>query len=153
GQPFLSGHHIGKSHGFSFLPFQTARRRESHRSKDGANASCPTVDLTLRSSSPPIHGRRGHMAKVSKETATHRDGAGPVDACHEDVDDGWTIDFVTFNADIDGTPLTKGLPGDKCHSPHWGYVITGRVTYRFEDHDEVCEAGDAYYLRPGHIPI
>lgn len=93
------------------------------------------------------------MAKVSKETATHRDGAGPVDACHEDVDDGWTIDFVTFNADIDGTPLTKGLPGDKCHSPHWGYVITGRVTYRFEDHDEVCEAGDAYYLRPGHIPI
>jgi ribosomal protein L16 Arg81 hydroxylase len=46
-----------------------------------------------------------------------------------------------------------GLPDDRCPCPHWGYVKKGRVTYRFADHDEVCEAGDAFYLPPGHIPI
>jgi hypothetical protein len=93
------------------------------------------------------------MAKVSKETASHIDGGGPVDARHEDIEDGWTIDFVSFSADIDATPLMHGLPDDRCPCPHWGYVKKGRVTYRFADHDEVCEAGDAFYLPPGHIPI
>ena len=27
------------------------------------------------------------------------------------------------------------------------------MTYRFADHDEVFEAGDAFYLPPGHIPL
>jgi hypothetical protein len=31
-------------------------------------------------------------------------------------------------------------------------VVNGRLTYRFSDHDEVFEAGDAFYLPPGHIP-
>jgi hypothetical protein len=26
------------------------------------------------------------------------------------------------------------------------------VTYRFADRDEVFEAGDAFYLPPGHVP-
>jgi ribosomal protein L16 Arg81 hydroxylase len=26
------------------------------------------------------------------------------------------------------------------------------MTFRFADHDEVVEAGDAFYLPPGHIP-
>lgn len=47
----------------------------------------------------------------------------------------------------------KGLPNDMCHSPHWGYVFKGRLTFRFADHEEVIEAGDAFYLPPGHIPI
>ena len=32
-------------------------------------------------------------------------------------------------------------------------MLKGRLTYRFEDHDEVVEAGDAFYLPPGHIPV
>jgi ribosomal protein L16 Arg81 hydroxylase len=32
-------------------------------------------------------------------------------------------------------------------------VLKGRVTYRFPNHEEVFEAGDAFYLPPGHIPI
>ncbi len=60
---------------------------------------------------------------------------------------------MSFGADIDATPLLKGLPGDHCPCPHWGYVLKGRLTYRFEDHDEVVEAGDAFYLPPGHIPV
>jgi hypothetical protein len=26
-------------------------------------------------------------------------------------------------------------------------------SYRFADHDETVDAGDAYYLQPGHLPV
>jgi len=29
----------------------------------------------------------------------------------------------------------------------------GRVVFRYPDHDEVFQAGDAYYGRPGHLPL
>ena len=92
------------------------------------------------------------MPKVSRETAAHVEQHGPVEDRHEDVE-GYTINFVRFGVDIDATPLLKGLPDDKCSCPHWGYVLKGRITYRFGDHDEVVEAGDAFYLAPGHIPV
>jgi hypothetical protein len=92
------------------------------------------------------------MPKVSKESAAHVEDHGPVEDRHEEVSE-YTVNFVTFRQDVDGTPLLKGLPGDSCDCPHWGYVIKGRLTYRFADHDEVTEAGDAFYTPPGHIPI
>jgi hypothetical protein len=91
------------------------------------------------------------MLKVSRETANHVEDHGPVEDRHQDGD-GYTINFVTFKADVDATPLLKGLPGDRCNCPHWGYVITGRMTYVADDGDHVVEAGDAFYLPPGHIP-
>ncbi len=92
------------------------------------------------------------MPKVSRESAAHVEDHGPVEDRHEDVD-GYTVNFVTFHQDIDATPLLKGLPDDRCQCPHWGYVFKGRVTFRFADHDEVFEAGDAFYLPPGHVPV
>ena len=61
---------------------------------------------------------------------------------------------MSFDQDIDATPLLKGLPDDACSCPHWGYVLRGRVTFRFPRRDdvEVFEAGDAFYLPAGHIP-
>jgi quercetin dioxygenase-like cupin family protein len=47
----------------------------------------------------------------------------------------------------------KGLPDDHCQSAHWGYLLKGRLTYRLSDHDEVIEAGDAFYVPPGHTLI
>jgi hypothetical protein len=91
------------------------------------------------------------MPKVSKATA-QIDDHGIVEDAHEDID-GYTVNFVTFRQDIDGAPLLKGLPDDRCQCPHWGYVLKGRFTYRYADHDEVFEAGDAFYLPPGHIPF
>jgi hypothetical protein len=91
------------------------------------------------------------MPKVSKQSAQLEDH-GPVTEWHEDVD-GYTVNFVSFNQDIDSTPLLKGLPGDSCPCPHWGYVIKGRMTFRFPDHEEVFEAGDAFYLPPGHVQV
>ena len=92
------------------------------------------------------------MPKVSMESAAQVEDHGVVVDRHEDVD-GYTINFVSFRQDIDATPLLKGLPGDSCDCPHWGYVVKGRLTYRFADHEEVFEAGDAFYLPPGHIPL
>jgi hypothetical protein len=53
----------------------------------------------------------------------------------------------------DQTPLLKGLPDDMCQSPHWGYVTKGLLVFRYPDHEETVEAGDAFYAPPGHAPI
>jgi hypothetical protein len=92
------------------------------------------------------------MPKVSLDSATQGGDFGPV-ADKSDSIDGYTVNFVTFREDIDATPLMKGLPDDECPCPHWGYVIRGRLTYRRGDRDEVFEAGDAFYLPPGHVPV
>ena len=85
------------------------------------------------------------MPKVSKDSAAHVEDHGVVEDRHEDID-GYTTSFVTFRQDIDATPLLKGLPGDSCPCPHWGYVIKGRLTYRFADHEEVFAARDRIHL-------
>jgi hypothetical protein len=92
------------------------------------------------------------MPKVSRQSAAHVDDHGIVEDRYEDVE-GYRIQFVEFRQEADGTPLLKGLPGDHCNCPHWGYVLKGKMTYRFDDRDEVFVAGDAFYLQPGHIPI
>ena len=92
------------------------------------------------------------MPKVSKESATQGGDYGPV-VDRADQLDSYTANFVSFRHDIDATPLLKGLPDDRCQCPHWGYVIAGRLTMRFADHEEVFEAGDAWYAPPGHVPV
>ncbi len=48
-------------------------------------------------------------------------------------------------------PLLKGLPGDCCPVPHWGYVLEGSLTIRYADgREETLRAGDLYHLPPGH---
>jgi hypothetical protein len=92
------------------------------------------------------------MPKVSRQSAAQVDDHGIVEDRYEDVE-GYRIQFVEFRQEADGTPLLKGLPGDHCNCPHWGYVLKGKMTYRFDDREEVFVAGDAFYLQPGHIPI
>lgn len=92
------------------------------------------------------------MPKASKETASTVEDMGVMEGRYEELG-GYTVEFETFREDADATPLFKGLPDDRCQSPHWGYVIAGRVTFRFADRDEVYEGGDAYYAPPGHIPV
>ena len=66
---------------------------------------------------------------------------------------GTTVELGSFVAEMDPAPAFAGLPGDRCQCPHWGYVVKGRLRYRFEDREEVYEAGDAYYVPPGHLPL
>ena len=55
---------------------------------------------------------------------------------------GINAEIGTISGDLDLEPLFKGLPGDQCQCPHWGYVIKGRLRYRFADCEEVFGAGD-----------
>ena len=32
-------------------------------------------------------------------------------------------------------------------------MVAGSVTFKYADHDETYETGDAYYAPPGHIPV
>ncbi len=66
---------------------------------------------------------------------------------------GMTVALETFPAGTDTEPIFKGLPDDRCQSPHWGYVLSGRVRVRYADREEIIEAGNAYYLEPGHTTI
>ena len=91
------------------------------------------------------------MAKVSRQTAAIED-VGILEDRSGELE-GYTVNFLTFRRDIDHTPLMRGLPDDRCQCPHWGYVVKGRITYRFAGHEEVVEAGDAFHLPPGHIPV
>jgi hypothetical protein len=91
------------------------------------------------------------MPSVSKDSADQVDNHGPAEDRHGDVD-GYTVNFVSVREDIDLAPLLKGLPDDSCQCPHWGYLFKGRMTVRFADREEVFEAGDAFYLPPGHAP-
>ena len=51
-------------------------------------------------------------------------------------------------------PLFKGLPDDACQSPHWGYVISGRLrVVSSSGSEETLAAGQAYYLPAGHNVI
>jgi hypothetical protein len=92
------------------------------------------------------------MPKFSKETATRVADHGVVFDHSQDLD-GFAVNFIEYRQDIDVTPLLKGLPNDRCPCPHWGYVFKGRIKMRFADHEEIYEAGDAFYAPPGHAPI
>jgi hypothetical protein len=92
------------------------------------------------------------MPKVSKQSATKGGDHGPVNDREEQLA-GYTVNFVEFRQDIDATPLLKGLPDNRCQCPHWGYVIKGKMTMRFADHEEVYGAGEAFYAPPGHVPV
>jgi len=91
------------------------------------------------------------MPKVSKSDASHVQDMGIVEFRNEELG-GFIVEFSSFREDADATQLLKGLPDDRCQSPHWGYVLKGSVTFNYPDHEETYEAGDAYYGPPGHIP-
>ena len=92
------------------------------------------------------------MPGFSKQTAPRDESAGPVENHSGEVGE-YTIDFLTAKADLDGAPLLKGLPGDLCQCPHWGYVLSGRITFVYPDRQESSTAGDAFYAPPGHSPF
>lgn len=92
------------------------------------------------------------MPKVSSETASQTVTIDGFEGRYEDLA-GYTVGFERYFEDSDAAELFRGLPDDRCQSPHWGYVLAGRVAFRFADREETYEAGDAYYAPPGHTPV
>ena len=62
-------------------------------------------------------------------------------------------EYFSLSAGVDTTPLFEGLEGNLCQCPHWGHVIKGRPRIVYADREEVLQAGDLFYLPPGHTPL
>jgi hypothetical protein len=60
-------------------------------------------------------------------------------------------EYFSLAKGVDTRPLLKGLEGDACQSPHWGFVLRGRVTATDANgRDETAAANDLFYWPPGH---
>lgn len=58
---------------------------------------------------------------------------------------------ISHSARADITPLIKGLEGDLCQAPHWGYVLEGKLTVTYGDGaEEVIRGGDLFHRPLGH---
>jgi hypothetical protein len=91
----------------------------------------PKASKTSAPESMEVEGYEGHFAEL----------------------EGYTVGFETYTADADLAPLFAGLPDDQCQCAHWGYVIKGKLAFVTASGEETFEAGDAYYVGPGHTPI
>jgi hypothetical protein len=62
-----------------------------------------------------------------------------------------TLRHIQLPPGVDFTPLFKGLPGDLCQCPHWGYVLQGSIRLRYADgSEEVTSAGEVFFWEGGH---
>lgn len=60
-------------------------------------------------------------------------------------------EYFSLGAGTDIAPLLKGLEGDACHAPHWGFMISGEVVVTYNNGDEErCAGHDLFYWPPGH---
>lgn len=60
-------------------------------------------------------------------------------------------EYFTLSAGVDTTPLFDGLEGNVCHSPHWGFVLSGQITTTgASGEQETVGANDLFYWPPGH---
>jgi hypothetical protein len=87
-------------------------------------------------------------AKISVPGAIARQQTGFGDATGFGTMAG---EYFSLAAGTDIAPLLKGLEGDLCQSPHWGYLLEGEVTVTYKDGgQEVVKASDLFYWPPGH---
>jgi hypothetical protein len=60
-------------------------------------------------------------------------------------------EYFTLSAGVDTMPLFKGLDGDLCQCPHWGFVVRGQLTTTdAAGEQETVRADDLFYWPPGH---
>lgn len=90
------------------------------------------------------------ISKASRDTASETLYGVGFQGSYEEFEGGYTVGFETFQDDVDMTPRLKGLPGDSCQAPHWGYVVQGRLTYRIGEQKMEIEGGEAFYVPAGH---
>lgn len=60
-------------------------------------------------------------------------------------------EYFSLAEGTDITPLLHGLEGNLCQSPHWGYLMEGRLVVTYSDNSaDTVTAGDLFYWPPGH---
>jgi len=91
------------------------------------------------------------MSTFTRETtdlAVDLDGLGQQ---HRGQDGGMVIALEQWKAGLDTGEMFADLPDGACQEPHWGYILKGSLTMRYNDGTaETLRAGQAYYIRPGH---
>jgi hypothetical protein len=111
----------------------------------------PATGFLHRSQQQTSDDRGGAMPTVSKHTTEHVNEFPVATDRFSDVD-GYTVSFVDIKETHSLAPMLATLPGGNCQCPHWGYLFRGRMIVHYEDHDDVIEAGQAFYMPPGHVP-
>ena len=62
-----------------------------------------------------------------------------------------SAEYFTLSEGVDTTPLFQGLEGNLCQCPHWGFVLSGRITTTDrQGARETVSANDLFYWPPGH---
>ena len=92
------------------------------------------------------------MPKASKDTATDTVRVEGYEGAMERLEGGYTVAFETYTQDADLAPFFAGLPDDRCQSPHWGYVVKGKVTFTYGDREETFEEGARLLRAPWPHP-
>jgi hypothetical protein len=81
---------------------------------------------------------------------------GAVIRQHKDFGDATGLgkisgEYFTLSAGVDTAPLFQGLEGNLCQSPHWGFVLKGKLTTTdAAGATETVKADDLFYWPPGH---
>ncbi len=84
--------------------------------------------------------------RVPGVTLRQRTGFGSVEGY-----DGVSGEYFSLAAGVDTTPLFEGLEGNVCQCPHWGFVLSGRITTTDADgRQETVQTHDLFYWPPGH---
>ena len=64
---------------------------------------------------------------------------------------GMVVEYIECPEQVDLDPMFKGLPGDKCSCPHWGYMLKGAMHIEYADGtEEKIRPGDVCYMPAGH---
>ncbi len=60
-------------------------------------------------------------------------------------------EYFSLGKGTDIAPLLTGLTDDACHSPHWGFIISGElVVYYTGGTEETCSSQDLFHWPAGH---
>ena len=66
--------------------------------------------------------------------------------------DDTTVQFVSIRETHSLKDALAGLPDGNCKCPHWGYLVSGKISVDYGDREESYGPGDAFYMTPGHVP-
>ena len=91
------------------------------------------------------------MPKASKQTASQTESMEGFEGHYEHFEGGYTVGFETTRR-LRRRARVHGLPDDRCQCEHWGNVLNGKIGFRYPDHEETHEAGEAYFAPPRHAP-
>ena len=60
-------------------------------------------------------------------------------------------EYFSLSTGVDTTPLFMGLEGNLCQCPHWGYLLSGKITTTdAEGIEEIVNAKELFYWPSGH---